>query len=86
MMEFISISQECGGETKCKELMNNAKSEPGKFFNSYYIKCIKLGNVIILQNYSVIYLEINDSTSIVLKTVNSGNYISKSIIRQFEYI
>ena len=86
MIEHLSISNECGGQAKYKELVDNAKSDPGKFFNSYYIKCIKLGNAIILHNYSVIYLEINDSVSLVLKTVNSGNYNSKSNIRQFEYI
>lgn len=86
MIEHLSISQECGGQAKYKELVDNAKSDPDKFFNSYYIKCIKLGNAIILHNYSVIYLEINDSVSLVLKTVNSGNYNSNSNIRQFEYI
>jgi hypothetical protein len=86
MIEHLSISNECGGQAKYKELVDNAKSDQGKFFNSYYIKCIKLGNAIVFHNYSVIYLEINDSVSLVLKTVNSGNYNSKSNIRQFEYI
>ena len=86
MIELLSISSECGGQAKYKEIVDNAKSNPGKFLNSNYIKCIKLGNAVILQNYSVIYLEINDSVSLLLKTVNSGNYNSKSNIRQFEYI
>lgn len=84
LMAYSSISQECGSSDTCKEIIKTAKENPGQFVYSNYIKCIKLGTALILQDDAIMYLEINDSTCLVLRTLDDISYNSK-FARNFTY-